>query len=154
MNTLKINIPEGFKIKAFNDQTGEVSFEPVPKDIKERIKTFDDVLRYFNTTPQDFKDSISIIDEPDEVACIKLKLIAKALNEGWKPDWTNSNEYKYYPWFKMGSASGVGFSFDGCDYDHSGSALGSRLCYKSRELAIYAGKQFQDIYKQFLTLNQ
>lgn len=37
--TLKINIPDGFKINKLDEQTGEVSFEPIPKDIKERVRT-------------------------------------------------------------------------------------------------------------------
>ncbi|WP_166964664.1 hypothetical protein [Yeosuana marina] len=153
MNTLKINIPEGFKIKQFDEKTGEVSFEPIPKDIKERIQTFPNVLNYHNIIARDFAQQCDEL-APDEVAYRKLKLIAQALNEGWTPDWTDSNEYKYYPWFEMGSASGVGFSYDGYDHWYSISCVGSRLCFKSRELAEYAGKQFEDIYKEFLTIKQ
>ncbi|WP_052237523.1 hypothetical protein [Myroides sp. A21] len=152
MNQLKINIPEGFKIKSFDEKTGEVNFEPLPKDIKERLKTFEDVLKEKNMTLEYFNE-ISEELLPDELAYRKLKLIAGVLNEGWEPDWSNSNEYKYYPWFKMGSPSGVGFSYDGYDRWYAGSNVGSRLCFKSSELAEYAGKQFTDIYKDFLTLN-
>src|SRR5690554_3516740 len=150
METLKINIPEGFKIGTFNQETGEVSFEPLPKDIKERIKTFADVLKYHNIDEEDIEERIEDMTT-DEAAYVKLKLIAKALNEGWKPDWTNSREGKYYPWFNMGSSSGVGFSYLDYDLWDSLSCVGSRLCFKSRELAIYAGKQFESIYKEFLT---
>lgn len=152
MQTLKINIPNGFKIKSFDESTGEVNFEPIPKDIKERIKTFDDVIRELGDDPQDFKNAISIMDEPDEIAYVKLKLIAKALNEGWKPDWTDSNEYKYYPWFRMGSSSGGGFSYDGYDFGYAVSDVGSRLCFKSRRLAEYAGEQFEELYKEYFVL--
>ncbi|MDM1093399.1 hypothetical protein [Myroides odoratimimus] len=152
MNQLKINIPEGFKIKSFDQSTGEVNFEPLPRDIKERIKTFEDVLKEKNMTLEYFND---INEEllPDEIAYRKIKLIAEVLNEGWIPDWSDDDEYKYYPWFKMGSPSGVGFSYYYCVRWLTFSIVGSRLCFKSRELAEYAGKQFTDIYKDFLTLN-
>ena len=152
MNTLKIQIPEGFRVESFDEKSGTVKFAPVPKDIKERIKTFDDVIRELGDDPEEFKNAISIMNEPDEIAYVKLKLIVKALNEDWTPDWENDKYDKYFPWFIMGSPSGVGFSCFGCAGWHSGSYVGSRLCFKSRELAEYAGNQFVEIYKDFFTL--
>ena len=123
------------------------------KDIKERIKTFDDVIRELGDDPEEFKNAISIMEEPDEIAYVKLKLIAKALNEGWTPDWSNGEWDKWYPWFNMNDSSSAGrFSFYAADLQLSGSAVGSRLCFKSEELATYAGTQFLDIYKDFFTV--
>ena len=123
------------------------------KDIKERIKTFDDVIRELGDDPEEFKNAISIMEEPDEIAYVKLKLIAKALNEGWTPDWSNGEWDKWYPWFKMDDSSSAGrFSFIVADAQLSGSAVGSRLCFKSKDLATYAGTQFLDIYKDFFTV--
>ena len=152
MKTLTIQIPEGFKVESFDEKNGTIKFAPLPKDIKDRIKTFDDVIRELGDDPEDFKNAISIMDEPDEIAYVKLKLIVKALNEGWTPDWENGKWDKYFPWFTMGSPSGVGFSCHGYDDWLSHSTVGSRLCFKSRELAEYAGKQFTEIYKDFFTL--
>jgi hypothetical protein len=53
----------------------------------------------------------------------------------------------------MGSPSGVGFSYVDCVRWLTSSDVGSRLCFKSSELAEYAGKTFESIYKDFLTLN-
>ena len=123
------------------------------KDIKERIKTFDDVIRELGDDPEEFKNAISIMEEPDEIAYVKLKLIAKALNEGWTPDWSNGEWDKWYPWFKMDDSSSAGrFSFVGADNQDSYSGVGSRLCFKSKDLATYAGTQFLDIYKDFFTV--
>jgi hypothetical protein len=113
--------------------------------ITDRIKTFEDACRELGVKPVD--DSFLT---PDESAYMKLKVIAKALNEGWKPDWNDSNEYKYYPWFSM-SSSGVGFSCDDCSFSRSIAPVGSRLVFKNRELAEYAGKQFAAEYKEFYT---
>lgn len=153
METLKINIPKGFKIGSFNQQTGEVTFVETPKDVKERLKTFDDVLADLGISPQIFDEKVREL-EPDEKAYIQLKHIVKSLNEGWEPNWEDSNQYKYYPFFTMGSPSGSGFSYDGCADWYASSNAGSRLCFKNRELAVYAGKQFLEIYKQFLSLNK
>lgn len=153
--TLKINIPDGFKIKKFDEQTGEVSFEPLPKNIQERIKTFEDVLEYHNYK----RDVQAFVLEcqkraytADEIAYRQVKMIVEALNEGWTPDWENGKWDKWYPWFVMGSPSGSGFSFDDTDGWNTDSTAGSRLCFKSRELAEYAGETFTEIYKEFLTL--
>ena len=123
------------------------------KDIKERIKTFDDVIRELGDDPEEFKNAISIMEEPDEIAYVKLKLIAKALNEGWTPDWSNGEWDKWYPWFNMNDSSSAGrFSFGDAVFQASTSVVGSRLCFKSEELATYAGTQFLDIYKDFFTV--
>ena len=123
------------------------------KDIKERIKTFDDVIRELGDDPEEFKNAISIMEEPDEIAYVKLKLIAKALNEGWTPDWSNGEWDKWYPWFKMDDSSSAGrFSFRDAVNRYSASLIGSRLCFKSKDLATYAGTQFLDIYKDFFTV--
>ena len=47
------------------------------------------------------------------VAAYKLMVIFQAINDGWIPDWNNSDQYKYYPWLRVLS-SGSGFSGSGC----------------------------------------
>lgn len=121
------------------------------KDIAGRIKCFDDVLEDLGIDKNDFQKSCEGL-EPDEVAYKKIKLIAKCFNEGWVPDWTDGQWNKYFPWFKMGSSSGVGFSYHGCDYWSAVSDAGSRLCFKTAALAKYAGETFTEIYKEFMIL--
>ena len=122
------------------------------KDIKERIKTFDDVLDYHNLIAEDFFNQCSKLSK-DEIAYRKIKLIAEALNEGWTPDWSNGEWDKWYPWFKMDDSSSAGrFSFCASGRQGSFSYVGSRLCFASEALATYAGTQFLDIYKDFFTL--
>jgi len=147
MQTIKIEIPKGFVIDSFDKQLGEIKFKEAPKDVKERIKTVTDVLADNGLTPEQFDIQCEGL-EPDEVGYRLAKLIAKSLNEGWTPDWNNSSEGKYVPWFYMGGSSG--FRYNGCDYWRSLSGVGSRLCFKTRELAEYAGNQFTEVYKQFM----
>jgi hypothetical protein len=77
--------------------------------------------------------------------------LTKALNEDWKADWLNSNEYKYYIWFKK-NPNGSGLVFGnvvGWDSDTSAS---SRLCFKNAELAEYAAEQFKELYENYFAM--
>lgn len=115
--------------------------------ITDRIKSFEDACKEISVNP---KSVFTSEDSKDERAYKKLKVIVKALNEGWEPDYTNSNQYKYEPRF-YDFQSGFGFSWTACGYWVTVTTVGSRLCFKSRELALYAAEQFKEIYNEFLT---
>ena len=74
-----------------------------PKNIMERVKTFEDACEVLGEDHQYVKAyrewmRISYADCKDITAYLKLRIICAALNEGWKP--TNSDgECRYYPWF-------------------------------------------------------
>jgi hypothetical protein len=159
MQTLKLSEHKALQLyPTAPPEWKQVLEESFPKDfftqkITDRVKTFDDACNVLNLDRAVYnviveiasKDAISI------KAYAKLCIIARALNEGWEPDWKNENQYKYYPWFKA-NKSGSGLSCDGCGGWFTYAGVGSRLCYKSRELAEYAGTQFIDIYNDFLTI--
>lgn len=96
--TLKIEIPEGFEIDSFDPKAGEIKFKRKPKKVTERIKTLADVLEECHINKETFDKCCEGLPE-DEVAYRVLKLVARALNEGWEPDWSNMQQYKYYPYF-------------------------------------------------------
>ena len=122
-----------------------------PKDITERVKSYEDACAVLGLNPAELDVTVSGFgtDSNSIKAYGKLVVIARALNEGWTPDWTNSDEYKYYPWFKY---DGAGFGFSGTCYVcwSADAGVGSRLCFKTDALAEYAGKQFIEIYNEFL----
>ncbi|WP_410221907.1 hypothetical protein [Pedobacter sp.] len=72
--------------------------------ITDRVKTYEDACKIFGIDPSKimltYPDQLSVKDANSIVAFAKLQTIAKALNEGWEPDWSNANQPKYYPWFK------------------------------------------------------
>lgn len=145
---IQIDIPKGFKIKSFDKETGTIQFEESPVNIMDRIKTVDDVLKDNGLAISTY-DGWQTYQSNDEVAYRLLKLICKSLNEGWEPDWDDHKQEKYSPWFEMGGSSGFRYYYYD-DWD-SDSTVGSRLCFKSKELAEYAGKQFTEVYKQYMT---
>lgn len=111
----------------------------------DRIQTFADVEEL--SGEKVIRDSG---ETDDEFAYRQIKLIAKVLNEGWKPDWANQNQYKYFPYFKH--ESGFGLSYDDSFGWNTLAAVSSRLCFKSAELADYAATQFADIYNDYLSI--
>lgn len=175
-------------LKAYNQASGEQKallenmfgkdmFQP--KDIKERVKTFDDAVEILGNDNQAVIDYYAIADKTcteDILAFAKLRVIAEALNEGWKPKF-DGDECRYYPWFyiytkeeyeeldeeekkacrvvgRSGNYSGAygGLVFADADFasSRSHSYGGSRLAFKTRELGEYCGKQFIDIWEKFL----
>lgn len=129
-----------------------------PKEITERVKSFDDALKIyinqFGPLSPAKKSLLEYLGDDKDVNAaqgfLQVSIIRAVLNEGWVPDWTKSSQAKYYPWFDFSSGSGL--SYDGYGYDGSYSYVGSRLCYKTSALAIYAGKQFSSIYAKFMIL--
>ena len=117
--------------------------------ITDRIKTYEDACAELGICAQLEVTLKELGFTPDEINLRKIKTITEALNEGWKPDWNDSNQYKYYPWFRMSSG---GFVFDDayCVSSYAGAGDASRLCFKSRELAKYAGEQFTKLYSDYI----
>lgn len=79
------------------------------------------------------------------IAYLKLRIISEALNEGWQPDWTNQGEERFYPCFEYGKSGEFKFR---CLCIAATAEVGGMICYKTRDLAEYAGRQFIDIYKE------
>lgn len=124
-----------------------------PKDITKRVKSYEDACKVLGIEP----DSIDVLTKlgftKDEIAYRRLKTIAKALNEGWEPDWTDSSQYKYWPWFVYNSNfAGFGYAATTHSASTTATSIGSRLCYKTSTLARYAGEQFEEDYNNFLLI--
>ena len=81
-------------------------------------------------------------------ALVNLIVIAEAWNkqDGFVPDFSNSNQYKFFPFFEYDNKS-AGFVYVESFTD---SVLGSRLCFKSSERAEQFGEQFIDLWNDFL----
>lgn len=127
------------------------------------IKTVEQAFSFLGKDINALPD-VSMIDEKSRQAILshyKLIVVAEALNkeanggETWTPDWDNMDQRKYYPWFEISKedkGSGFGFSCTDYDYGYTDTIVGSRLCFLSRELALYAAKQFEQLYKDYFII--
>lgn len=140
---LYVESPEWFK-EQLVEEFGEACFKA---KCFEDIKTIEDARIATEHSVGYLK--ITDGESTDEWAYRMLKMVAKAINQGWEPDWSNRDEYKYYPWFEVLS-SGFGFSRSRYHFTFTDTYVGSRLCFESREKSNYAATQFIDLYKQFL----
>ena len=87
------------------------------------------------------------------LALRKLIVIAEAWNkqDGFVPDFSNSDQCKYYSWFKYDHHA-AGFVYAATNHAATGTYayVGSRLCFKSEERATQFGKQFIGLWNDFL----
>lgn len=150
-----------------------------PKDIKERIKTFEDAR-------SELGSAHPLVEEYETITCrcgglsddilayMKLRIIAAALNEGWEPQFTE-DEWRYFPWFVLytqkeidemdeeqksrvvfrsshnaHARGGVAYAYTVYDSSSTSAFIGSRLAFKSSELAKYAGEQFVEIWADYV----
>lgn len=171
---LEIEIPEG-KTAVWRNGILTLIDEP-EKDVRKRIKTFEDACREIGIDAEAWnRDKISLGLEPDVLAFLKLRIIVKALNEGWEPQFTE-DECRYYPWFILytreeynkldeeeksrvvrssssaAALGGVSCAFASLDSSFSNAVIGVRLAFKTSELAAYCGRQFLDIWADFVFL--
>jgi hypothetical protein len=119
------------------------------------IKTFEDACKRIGVDPMAIPDLTTISEEFRKpiIAYYKLQVIYKAINNGWKPDWSNWQQYKYYPWFEVLS-SGFGFSDSLYDCDDSYADVGSRLCTFSSEAALFIAETFKAEYTEFFLFTE
>jgi hypothetical protein len=78
-----------------------------------------------------------------------LIVIIKAINEKWKPNYSDGNEYKWEPRFRI--EPGVGLSLYDCDSWYAYSTVGPRFVFKSKERLLFAVKTFIKEYNNFFT---
>lgn len=156
---------------------GREMFRPI--DITERVKTFADavaILGNFNEAVVNYHIMLKVTSTKDIVAFAKLRVIAEALNEGWRPTFSKG-ENRYYLLFSIYSkekfdtlseyyknrCSVVSRSYGNsnavdsfvCASVHDASLSpyahsSSRLAFKTKELAEYCGNQFIDIWADYL----
>ncbi len=152
------------RIKTFEDAVAELSNRAMSGD-KDAGKLLDE-----------WKIITSTADSKDLLAYLKLRIITSALNEGWEPKFIQ-REDRWAPYFlfytkeeienmnaetmarvvllsdKYANANAYGgVSVANSHYASSivNASYGSRLAFKSKELAKYAGKQFIKIYTDFI----
>lgn len=95
--------------------------------------------------PFEFDDDFNPFYQ-EVVARYKLSVIAKALQEGWQPDWSKA-ENKWYVWFEYKAGEGFVVADAGCARGNTRSGVGSRLCFPTSDMARYFGEQFIELHR-------
>ena len=155
------------------------------RPITERVKTFEDACKELgedHKLVQQFKAiQEAIAEDKEATAYFKLGIITAALNEGWEPDFTNDDEYRYYPylylwtkeeleekdeawkdehnlqlWLGGGSSNrgancGLASAYSNFAWSLANACISARLAHKTEELAIYSGKQFTELWANYAT---
>lgn len=112
--------------------------------ITDRVKTYADACRITGDYP-DLHQGL----RKSEIAYRKLCVIIKALNEGWKPCFGDGRQYKYFPVFVLEDNCQV---FYCVNFWYSVTDVPAPSLLKSRELAEYVGKQFLNLYRDWLQM--
>ena len=151
-----------------------------PKDIRDRIKTFNDAYHELGDKHELVRAYNNLIVSncmsKDIIAYAKLIIIAEALNEGWKPTF-NDSEHRYYPMIyiytkedyeelsenkkkelivvgnskiKLNENCGDIYALGVCTLSYSVFSNSYHLALRTWELSEYCGKQFIDIWAEFL----
>ena len=139
--------------KALREIFGQETFVP---EITRIVRTFEDAANVLDGMV--FMPDLSMLEKEQGnrlLSFYKLMVITEALNEGWTPDWSNERQYKWFVWWHVETVPGsftIGLTSADPNYTASinSAVLGSRLCFKSQQLAEYAAKQFRDLYQDFL----
>lgn len=85
------------------------------------------------------------------IALNELFTIAQAWNkeDEFEPDFSNPNQYKYYPWFVYEKdAAGFVLANTHDTASYASAAFGSRLCFKTANRARQFGEQFTDLFNK------
>lgn len=186
---IQVEIPAGKKAAWVDGFLKLVDAEEEQKKderpITERVKTFEDACKELgedHKLVQQFKAiQEAIAEDKEATAYFKLGIITAALNEGWEPDFTNDDEYRYYPYLCLWTKEeledkdeawkddhnlllwgGSGASADGANcglasalsadaWSYALAGVSARLAHKTEELAIYSGKQFTELWANYAT---
>lgn len=143
-----------------------------PKTVMDRVKTFEDALKElkpFHPLVKEYKALCKADVTSNLIAYSKLCIVTAALNEGWTQKFIKG-EKRYSPCFflytdkeirNMSKEEKSRVVYQSCDYASGGVSLaftncdtttvrfGSRLAFKTSELAEYAGKHFGTLYANY-----
>ena len=140
------------------------------KEINEVVTTYEEAREYLGGKPNaDFtvakkilsgncvqlEDVARLVSElnPKHIKALiaynRLCTIAQAWNkaDGFEPDFSNTSQYKYFPWFVYDNgAAGFVCALTYYTATYACADFGSRLCFMTRERAEQFGKQFIDLW--------
>lgn len=135
-------------MKTININGTEYTVEQLTKILEDAKKSspMDEVYKFHNTTEEEFNKKYEGIESHIK-AYAKEVLIVSFYNKGEKVDFSNSNQIKFYPYFKMDN-----FRFDYIAEFCLYSYVPARLCFIRKKDCEDAGEKFLNEYKESRTL--
>lgn len=165
----KPNLDDYKSIKSYEDACEALDLTPIYSDKSKRA-----ICEHINNHwdyRQEFPKHI--------MALMKLEVISRAL---WGRDWEpkpdpNGRETFWWPWFALytqaeidnmsdedkrallggfasiGALAGFGYLITHNRSSHSSASVGFRLCQQTEEKAEYFGKQFKELWADYLAFN-
>jgi len=120
-----------------------------------KIKTFEQACKVTGDDPNKLPDVSGLSEAMGKavIALIKLETIRKAINGKWIEDYSNSSQWKYFPWL-VWVPSRSAFVCTNALYSYTSTYLGSRFCFETRDTARYFGEQFIDLINDFMAPNK
>lgn len=177
---ITIPVPDGKRAEWINGVLTLVDEPKVDnRPVTERLKTFEDAREALGDEHPLVKEYWGVVNvdldiTQDLIAYLKLRIIVAAINEGWEPKF-EKGEYRYFPRFyfyskeeydklddevkgrcvlRSGYYTNSYYGFDLTityhDASYSFTCFGSRLAFRTRELAAYAGRQFIEEWADFM----
>jgi hypothetical protein len=116
-----------------------------------KIKSFKQACEITGTDPNFLPNVVGLSEVTGKaiIAFYKLGIIQKAANGDWKPDYSKSSQWKYYPWFEWVPSRSV-FDCACTTYTLTYTDLSSRFCFETRDTARHIGEQFADLYNDIM----
>lgn len=147
-------------------------FEEIECDVNEVITDFETARKALGIKPNyeftvvrtehsdiEFNDVASLVDDinPNNIEMLialnKLSTIAEAWNkeDGFVPDFSDSEQEKWFPWFRYNKHSAWFVFHNTIDAPNFAFLyFGSQFCFKTEERAEQFGKQFEDLFNKVL----
>ena len=123
-----------------------------PDEINVKVDSFEAALEYLGRENNACMYGIPEKHAKAMVAMYKLITIAEAWNkaDNFVPDYDNTNQYKWFPWFQKRGTEGFVYAYTNITASYAFADIGSRLCFSTSERAEQFGKQFIDLWNDFL----
>lgn len=129
------------------------------------MKKYKSVAACFKALKLDVEKNLPVVTHlPEEdrkavVSHYKIMKVIQAHNENRKPNWNDSSEYKYYPWWDVEASakqpSGSGLSCHDFDLTNAFTNVSSRLCVFDSETCRHLAsvKEFVKLYEEYMLYN-
>ena len=127
-----------------NIEGKEFTIEQLKELINKNEDKLEKVFNFNKTTEEQFNKKWEGFEEHEKYGTLE-RLIVNFYNKGEKPNWEDTNQYKYYPYFIMDKVDFRYFSYDHYFIYSNGS---SRLAYLSKKDMLVAVELYLDIYKK------